>query len=104
MRRRSCWCDSKLVSYTNLSAVVAAGVTFVAPASKTYVGADVLAACDKGLASAAAYVPERHTARTTPGQPPMYPVYEDTTALAGPRRADAVLDLRPRPSRCGTPA
>ncbi len=86
--------DSKLVSYANLSAVAAAGVTFVAPASKTYVGAEVLAACDKGLARAVAYVPERHSARTTPGEAPVYLVYEDTMALAGPRKADPVLDLR----------
>lgn len=86
--------DSKLVSYTNLSAVAAAGVTFVAPASKAYVGAGVLAACDKSLASAVAYVPERHTARTTPGEAPVYLVYEDTMAVAGPRKADPVLDLR----------
>jgi transposase len=86
--------DSKLVSYANLTAIAAAEVTFVAPASKSYVGAQVLAACDKALASAVAYVPERHTARSSPVEPPTYLVYEDTMALAGPRKADPVLDLR----------
>ena len=86
--------DSKLVSYTNLSAVVAAGVTFVAPASKSYVGTDVLAACDKALASAVAYVPERHTARNTPGEAPVYLVYEDTMTISGPRKTDPAVDLR----------
>ena len=86
--------DSKLVSYANLSAIAAAGVTFVAPASKSYVDADVLAACDKELAIPVAYVPERHTARTTPGEAPVYLVHEDTMAIGGPRKADAVLELR----------
>jgi len=86
--------DSKLVSYTNLSAIAAADVTFVAPASKSYVGTAVLAACDKTHATAVDYVPERHTARTTPADPPIYLVYEDTMTIAGPRKGDAVLDLR----------
>jgi len=86
--------DSKLVSYANLSTLVAAGVTFVAPASKSYVGADVLAACDKELASAVAYVPERHTARTTPGEAPVYLVHEDTMTIHGPRKADPALSVR----------
>jgi transposase len=85
--------DSKLVSYANLTAIAAAGVTFVAPASKSYVGTDVLASCDKALARPVAYVPERHT-RTSPAEAPTYLVYEDTMAMAGPRKADPVLDLR----------
>ncbi|MDA8374090.1 MAG: IS1634 family transposase, partial [Actinomycetota bacterium] len=36
--------DSKLVSYPNLRAMIEAQVTFIAPASKSYVGAEVLAA------------------------------------------------------------
>jgi transposase len=38
--------DSKLVSFDNLRQVTAAGVTFIAPASKNYIGADVLAGCE----------------------------------------------------------
>lgn len=34
--------ESKLVSYPNLAAMVAARVGFIAPASKSYVGADLL--------------------------------------------------------------
>jgi Domain of unknown function (DUF4277) len=86
--------DSKLVSYTNLSAMVAAGVSFVAPASKAYVGADTLAGCDRADTTAVDYVPERHTARTLPAEAPTYEVYEDTMVIAGPRKADPVLDLR----------
>jgi len=86
--------DSKLVSYTNLAAIAAAGVTFVAPASKAYVGVETLAACDRAKTTGVDYVPERHTARTLPADPPTYEVYEDTMAVAGPRKADPVLDLR----------
>lgn len=86
--------DSKLVSYTNLSAIDKAKVAFVAPASKSYVSADVLA-CDKARTAPIAYVPERHTARTLPAEPPVYLVHEDTMAIAGPRKADPVLGVRP---------
>ncbi len=86
--------DSKLVSYTNLSAIAAAETTFVAPASKSYVSAEVLAACDKARATPVDYVPERHTARTLPAEPPVYLVYEDTMGIAGPRKADPALHVR----------
>jgi transposase len=36
--------DSKLLSYTNIAAMIEAGVTFFAPASKTFVPAQTLAA------------------------------------------------------------
>ena len=86
--------DSKLVSYTNLSAISRSGVTFVAPASKSHVSVEVLAACDKARAAAVDYVPERHTARSLPAEPPTYLVYEDAMSLAGPRKADPLLRLR----------
>lgn len=66
----------------------------MAPASKSYVSAEVLAACDKDLAAPVDYVPERHTARTLPAEPPVYLVYEDTMAIAGPRKADPALHVR----------
>jgi len=34
--------DTKLVSYDNLNKIIAAGVTFIAPASKAYVSTDTL--------------------------------------------------------------
>jgi transposase len=43
--------DSKLVSYANLRDIMAAGVDFIAPASKTYVPAEVLAALDPAMAT-----------------------------------------------------
>jgi transposase len=70
--------DSKLVSWLNLSAMVAAGVTFVAPASKTFVPAAVLAGCDKNRAVAVDYVPERKAGRVAERDEPGYLVAEDT--------------------------
>ncbi len=86
--------DSKLVSYKNLAAMVAADVTFVAPASKSYVAAEVLAACDITRAVDAGYVPERSSRAAKTAQPVSYRVYEDTMVITGPRKADPVVDVR----------
>jgi transposase len=43
--------DSKLISYTNLAAMIDQEVTFIAPASKTYVPVEVLAAQDLSTAT-----------------------------------------------------
>lgn len=86
--------DSKLVSYSNLAAMVEAEVSFVAPASKSYVSVDVLAACDPELAVDARYVPERSARKAKTAQAVTYRVYEDTMVLAGPRRRDPSIDVR----------
>ena len=85
--------DSKLVSYSNLAAMIAAGVTFIAPASKSYVGADVLARCDYARAVPVAYVAERDQSKAT-DERASYRVSEDTMVVSGPTKADAVLTLR----------
>ena len=51
--------DSKLVSYANLRGIMAAEVDFIAPASKTYVPAKVLAALDVQAAVAVDYLAQR---------------------------------------------
>ena len=76
--------DSKLVSYPNLTAIVAAGVQFVAPASKTYVPATVLAGCDRETATPVAYVAQRDAA-TPVDQRGSYGVTEDTMTLHPPK-------------------
>jgi transposase len=86
--------DSKLVSYTNLSAMVAAGVSFVAPASKTFVPAAVLAGCDKDAAVAVDYVPERKAGRGPDRDGPGYLVAEDTMEIRGPRKSDPPVTCR----------
>jgi transposase len=86
--------DSKLVSYANLAAMVAAEVTFVAPASKSYVSAETLAACDITRAVETGYVPERASRTAKSAEPESYRVYEDTMVIAGPRKADPVVNVR----------
>ncbi len=85
--------DSKLVSYPNLRAMVDAHVGFIAPASKSFVGADVLAACDLDAAEPVDYIAERD-ADKAPQQRGTYRVLEDTMVLTGKRKADPALQLR----------
>lgn len=85
--------DSKLVSYPNLKAMVAAGVSFIAPASKSYVGADVLAACDPDAATPVDYIAERDTHKP-PEERGTYRVLEDTMILTGKTKKDPALRLR----------
>ena len=85
--------DSKLISQANLAAMVAAGVEFIAPASKTYVGAATLAACDHDSATPVDYVAERDAAKPE-AERGTYRVSEDTMVLAGARKADPDLVLR----------
>ncbi len=86
--------DSKLVSYKNLAAMGAAQVTFVEPASKSYVAVEVLADCDITRAIDAGYVPERNSRAAKTVEAVSYRVYEDTMVIAGPRKADPVVDVR----------
>jgi hypothetical protein len=85
--------DSKLVSYANLRAIMAAEVDFVAPASKTYVTAEVLAALDPQAATPVDYVAERDAGKD-PARRGSYRVAEDTMTIAGKRKADPVLRVR----------
>jgi hypothetical protein len=85
--------DSKLVSYANLRDLMAAGVDFIAPASKTYVPAEVLARLDLAAATPVDYLAERDAGKP-PEQRGSYRVLEDTMTIAGKRKADPVLRLR----------
>ena len=85
--------DSKLVSYKNLRAIIEAKVSFIAPASKTYVGADRLAACDFDTATAVDYVAERD-ADTTPENRGSYRVSEDTMVIHGKTKSEPDLCVR----------
>jgi transposase len=85
--------DSKLVSYTNVSAMIETGVRFIAPASKTYVSAAELAALDLDSATVVDYTAGRD-AGTPTAQRGTWRVTEDTMALAGKRKKDPVHTLR----------
>lgn len=85
--------DSKLVSYTNLRAMIEAKVTFIAPASKTYVDAATLAGLDVAAAAEVDYVAERDAGKPA-GARGAWRVCEDTITIAGRRKRDPLLHLR----------
>ncbi len=88
--------DSKLISYDNVAAIGKAGCTFLAPASKTYVKAAELAACDLGKATEAGYVAGRDQHKKT-GQPGRWYVLEDDQGFAirnSKRKSDPPIRLR----------
>jgi len=85
--------DSKLVSYANLRDIMAAEVDFIAPASKTYVPAEVLAALDVQAAVSVDYLAERDAGKDQ-ARRGSYRVVEDTMTIAGKRAADPVLRVR----------
>jgi hypothetical protein len=85
--------DSKLVSYANLRDIMAAEVDFIAPASKTYVPAELLASLDPAVATPVDYVAERDAGKP-PDQRGSYRVVQDTMTICGKRKADPVLQVR----------
>lgn len=85
--------DSKLISYANLAAMDADGVTFVAPASKTYVPAAQLAGLSVEQATEVDYVAQRDQGKPADRRGAWH-VVEDTMSLPGPRKRDPVLTLR----------
>lgn len=85
--------DSKLISYGNLRDLIAAHVEFIAPASKSYVPATVLAGLDLDAAAEVDYVAERDAGKPAE-QRGRWRVAEDTMTMAGPRkRSDPALSL-----------
>ncbi len=88
--------DSKLVSYGNVAAVTGQGCTFLAPASKTYVKAAELAACDLAQATEVAYTAQRDE-RKDPGRRGRWHVLQDSRPfqIRNPKRkSDPPITLR----------
>lgn len=85
--------DSKLLSYTNIAAMIEAQVTFLAPASKSFVPAAVLAGCDHTAATPVDYLAQRDTTRPADKRG-RYRVMEDTTTITGPRKKDPSYTVR----------
>ncbi len=88
--------DSKLISYDNVAAVTGQGCTFLAPASKAYVKAAELAACDLAQATPVTYVAQRDE-RKNPDQRGRWHVLEDTRPfqIRNPKRkSDPAITLR----------
>jgi transposase len=91
--------DSKLISYDNVAAITGQGCTFLAPASKTYVKAAELAACDLGKATEAGYVAGRdqHKKNSNPGQLGRWYVLQDDQPFEirnSRRKSDPPITLR----------
>jgi transposase len=85
--------DSKLLSYPNIAAMTGAKVTFLAPASKSFVSAEVLAGCDYDAARPVRYVADRDLHRPA-DQRGRYRVLEDTMTITGPRKSDPAITMR----------
>jgi hypothetical protein len=85
--------DSKLLSYANIAAMIKAEVSFLAPASKAFVPAEVLAGCDYDAADPVDYTAGRDTAKPA-GQRGLYRVAEDTMTITGPRKKDPPCTVR----------
>ena len=88
--------DSKLVSYDNVAAITGKECTFLAPASKTYVKAAGLAACDLAQAAEVSYIAQRDE-RKDPGQRGRWHVLEDSQPLTirnPKRKKDPPIDVR----------
>jgi hypothetical protein len=85
--------DSTLVSYGTIRDMIAAGVKFIAPASKTYVPAGVPAALDLDAATEVDYVAERDRGKPAE-QRGRWRVVEDTMNIAASRTKDPVLGPR----------
>lgn len=78
--------DTKLISYGNVAAMTRAGMTFIAPASKAYVGADQLRAANALDTVEVDYLARRDEAKG-PGARGRYRVGEDTWAMAAAKSA-----------------
>jgi transposase len=85
--------DSKLLSYASIAAMIEAKVTFLAPASKAFVPAEVLAGCDYAAAAPAAFTAERDCG-LPPGKRGCYRLIEDAMTITGPRKKDPSYTVR----------
>jgi len=91
--------DSKLISYDNVAAIGKAGCTFLAPASKLYVKAAELAACDLARATEVDYVAGRdqHKKNTSPDQLGRWYVLQDDQGFEirnSKRKSDLPIPVR----------
>jgi transposase len=85
--------DSKLLSYANIAAAIEAKVSFLAPASKAFVPAGVLAGCDYDAASPVEYLAGRDAGRPEASRG-SYRLAEDTMTISGPRKKDPSYTVR----------
>jgi transposase len=85
--------DSKLVSWANVTALVAAGVEFTAPLPAARVDDGFYAGLDLADTRVVQHVPAR-AENLPPDKRDVYRVAEDTVTLPGPRKKDKPVTLR----------
>ena len=86
--------DTKLISYGNVASMTRARMTFIAPASKAYVGAEALRAANAMELRDVDYVAQRD-ANKSPEERGRYRVGEDTWAMAPARsKKGEAIELR----------
>jgi transposase len=85
--------DTKLISYGNVAAMTRAQMTFIAPASKAYVGADELRAANTMDTADVDYVARRDEAKA-PEARGRYRVGEDTWAMPAKAHKGEAITLR----------
>jgi Domain of unknown function (DUF4277) len=85
--------DSKLISHSNITAMLTAGVSFLAPLGASRVPAGLFAGLDRAAALPVDYIAERDV-NTLPWQRGAYRVTEDVMTLPGRRKKDPVHRLR----------
>src|SRR5438552_3845494 len=85
--------DSKLISYTNVTAMIDAQVTFIAPLAAARVPDGLFAGLDRATATVVDYIAERDEDKPFWDRD-SYRVTEDTMDLAWPRKKDPVHRLR----------
>ncbi|MBT8225245.1 MAG: IS1634 family transposase [Dactylosporangium sp.] len=86
--------DSKLISYTNVTAMAKADITFLAPLAASRVPDGLFAGLDPAQAAAVEYTAERDENASIFRGRSTYRVTEDTMDLAGPRKKDPVITVR----------
>ncbi|MEV0621699.1 IS1634 family transposase [Nonomuraea sp. NPDC050404] len=87
--------DSKLISYGNLAAMDAERVSFIAPASKTYVPAGDLAGLALDQATAVDYTAQRDAGKAADQRSSWHVLEaEEAMTLAGPLKSDPVVSAR----------
>jgi transposase len=85
--------DSKLVSYANVGALLAARVPFIAPVPAAQIKDGFYAGLDLSAATVVDWVPGR-AAGKAPAAREVYRVLQDVHEMAGPRKRDPVLRVR----------
>ncbi|WP_455567670.1 IS1634 family transposase [Streptomyces celluloflavus] len=85
--------DSKLYCYTNIGALLDAGVDFIAPVPASKISDEFWAGLDVSQAAEVDCAAEREE-RLPPEQRGRYRVLEDVQPVPGPRKRDPVLQVR----------